>query len=118
MAPNNRNALDAATSTTGIMTQLIASYELAIGCECTATLYPYLPSSVRAFFLPGENHERHYPIDAQQVGIRRSSNGYHWPDKERDQVRTHKFMDGGSRVSSLFWRLPAKGELPYSLQPT
>lgn len=37
MAPNNRNALDAATSTTGIMTQLIASYELAIWCESTAT---------------------------------------------------------------------------------
>ncbi len=49
MAPNNRNALDAATSTTGIMTQLIASYELAIGCECTATL-SILPSIVRAFF--------------------------------------------------------------------
>lgn len=32
------------------MTQLIASYELAIGCECTATLSPHLPSSVRAFF--------------------------------------------------------------------
>lgn len=37
------------------MTQLIASYELAIGCECTATL-SLLPSSVRAFFLPGEKH--------------------------------------------------------------
>lgn len=31
------------------MTQLIASYELAIGCECTATL-SLLPSIVRAFF--------------------------------------------------------------------
>lgn len=36
------------------MTQLIASYELAIGCECTATL-SLLPSIARAFFLPGEN---------------------------------------------------------------
>ncbi len=50
MAPNNRNALDAATSTTGIMTQLIASYELAIGCECTATLSPIFPDIVPGFF--------------------------------------------------------------------
>ncbi|WP_444655055.1 hypothetical protein [Citrobacter portucalensis] len=37
-----------------MITQLIASYELAIGCECTATLSPICP--VRpGFFLPGEN---------------------------------------------------------------
>lgn len=35
------------------MTQLIASYELAIGCECTATLSPICPVSP-GFFLPGE----------------------------------------------------------------
>ncbi|MFR0629716.1 hypothetical protein [Citrobacter freundii] len=51
MAPNNRNALDAATSTTGIMTQLIASYELAIGCECTATLSPICPVRRASFCL-------------------------------------------------------------------
>jgi len=32
------------------MKQLIASYELAIGCECTATLSPFQPSIARAFF--------------------------------------------------------------------
>ena len=36
------------------MTQLIASYELAIGCESTAPL-SLLPSTVRAFFL-GVHH--------------------------------------------------------------
>lgn len=36
------------------MTQLIASYELAIGCESTATS-SLLPSAVRAFFL-GVHH--------------------------------------------------------------
>ena len=36
------------------MTQLIASYELAIGCENTAPL-SLLPSTVRAFFL-GVHH--------------------------------------------------------------
>lgn len=39
------------------MTQLIASYELAIGCECTAPL-SLLPGSA-GFFLPGEKHETH-----------------------------------------------------------
>ena len=37
------------------MTQLIASYELAIGCECTATLSPIFPANSAGFFLPGEN---------------------------------------------------------------
>lgn len=37
------------------MTQLIASYELAIGCECTATLSPICPANSAGFFLPGEN---------------------------------------------------------------
>lgn len=32
------------------MTQLIASYELAIGCESTATLSPFQPSIARASF--------------------------------------------------------------------
>lgn len=33
------------------MTQLIASYELAIGCESTATLSPFQPSISRASFI-------------------------------------------------------------------
>lgn len=50
------------------MTQLIASYELAIGCESTAShplmLLPtsvgfFLPTSV-GFFLPGGLHARVY----------------------------------------------------------
>lgn len=38
------------------MTQLIASYELAIGCESTATLFPHFPGHSAGFFLPGEKH--------------------------------------------------------------
>lgn len=33
------------------MTQLIASYELAIGCECTATLSPICPVRRASFCL-------------------------------------------------------------------
>ena len=45
------------------MTQLIASYELAIGCENTASIIPF--TRLRAgFFLPGENHERSYSTNS------------------------------------------------------
>ena len=47
------------------MTQLIASYELAIGCESTAPLSPILPGSAPGSFLPGDTHERYDPTGAQ-----------------------------------------------------
>ena len=46
------------------MTQLIASYELAIGCESTATL-SLLPGPAPGSFLPGDTHERYDPTGAQ-----------------------------------------------------
>lgn len=50
------------------MTQLIASYELAIGCESTATLSPILPGSAPGFFFPGDTHERNDLNRAQRLG--------------------------------------------------
>lgn len=49
------------------MTQLIASYELAIGCESTAPL-SLLPGPAPGFFLPGDTHERNDLNRAQRLG--------------------------------------------------
>lgn len=51
------------------MTQLIASYELAIGCESTASHPLMLLPPTGGFFLPGENHERHYSAGTKQMGF-------------------------------------------------
>ncbi len=46
------------------MTQLIASYELAIGCESTAS-HPLMLLPPTGGFFARENHERHYSVGTE-----------------------------------------------------